>query len=64
MPDETVAEKEHYQLLANAEAVLRATAGGLDANVLAKRIFDAADAFVSGAPQHDDMTLVVVRALR
>jgi len=25
------------------------------------RIFESADAFVAGAPQHDDMTLVIVR---
>jgi serine phosphatase RsbU (regulator of sigma subunit) len=27
------------------------------------RILAAADAFAAGAPQHDDMTLVVVRVL-
>jgi phosphoserine phosphatase RsbU/P len=31
------------------------------ARALIERLMSAADAFVSGAPQHDDMTLVVVR---
>ena len=31
------------------------------ARTLIGRLMDAADSFVSGAPQHDDMTLVVVR---
>ena len=30
---------------------------------LIERIMESADAFVAGAPQHDDMTVVVVRAL-
>jgi serine phosphatase RsbU (regulator of sigma subunit) len=28
---------------------------------LMQRLFRAADAFAAGAPQHDDMTLVVLR---
>jgi serine phosphatase RsbU (regulator of sigma subunit) len=28
-----------------------------------QRVFQAADAFVAGAKQHDDMTLVILRAL-
>jgi serine phosphatase RsbU (regulator of sigma subunit) len=31
--------------------------------VLIERVLEAADAFVAGAPQYDDMTLVVVRAV-
>jgi sigma-B regulation protein RsbU (phosphoserine phosphatase) len=31
---------------------------------LIERLMTAADAFVSGAPQHDDMTLVVVRVIQ
>ncbi|HKQ60367.1 MAG TPA: SpoIIE family protein phosphatase [Candidatus Polarisedimenticolaceae bacterium] len=34
---------------------------GLDARVTIDRILAAADAFTAGAPQHDDMTLVVLR---
>jgi sigma-B regulation protein RsbU (phosphoserine phosphatase) len=34
---------------------------GLAARAAIVRIMDAADAFVAGAPQHDDMTLIVVR---
>ncbi len=34
---------------------------GLDAGEILKRIFAAADGFVAGAAQHDDMTLVVLR---
>jgi phosphoserine phosphatase RsbU/P len=34
------------------------------ARTLIDRIMIAADGFVAGAPQHDDMTLVVVRALK
>ena len=32
------------------------------ARALIDRLMTSADAFVAGAPQHDDMTLVVVRA--
>jgi sigma-B regulation protein RsbU (phosphoserine phosphatase) len=32
-----------------------------NANALIERLFEAADAFASGAVQHDDMTVVVVR---
>jgi serine phosphatase RsbU (regulator of sigma subunit)/dihydrofolate reductase len=34
---------------------------GLNATELLQRLFRAADAFAAGAPQHDDMTLVVLR---
>ncbi|MGC1294140.1 MAG: SpoIIE family protein phosphatase [Alloacidobacterium sp.] len=34
---------------------------GLNAAELLQHLFRAADAFVAGAPQHDDMTLVVLR---
>ena len=34
---------------------------GLDAQQIMQRVFAAADAFVAGAKQHDDMTLVVLR---
>jgi sigma-B regulation protein RsbU (phosphoserine phosphatase) len=34
---------------------------GLAAHASIGRIMEAADAFVAGAPQHDDMTLIVVR---
>ena len=34
---------------------------GLDANGLIDHVMVACDAFVAGAPQHDDMTLVVAR---
>ena len=34
---------------------------GLNAEELLQRLFRAADAFAAGAPQHDDMTLVVLR---
>jgi sigma-B regulation protein RsbU (phosphoserine phosphatase) len=34
---------------------------GLDARQILQRVFAAADAFVAGAKQHDDMTLVVLR---
>jgi serine phosphatase RsbU (regulator of sigma subunit) len=33
----------------------------LNAEALLKRLFHAADAFAASAPQHDDMTLVVLR---
>jgi sigma-B regulation protein RsbU (phosphoserine phosphatase) len=33
----------------------------MPAAALAKRLFDAADDFAAGAPQHDDMTLLVVK---
>jgi sigma-B regulation protein RsbU (phosphoserine phosphatase) len=42
-------------------ASLRGSARRTAADVLAS-VMAAADAFASGAPQHDDMTLVVVRA--
>jgi len=35
----------------------------LNAAELLQRLFRAADTFAAGAPQHDDMTLVVVRIL-
>jgi sigma-B regulation protein RsbU (phosphoserine phosphatase) len=34
---------------------------GLNANQTMKRILAAADAFVAGAKQHDDMTIIVAR---
>jgi serine phosphatase RsbU (regulator of sigma subunit) len=34
---------------------------GLNAAELLQHLFRAADAFAAGAPQHDDMTLVVLR---
>jgi serine phosphatase RsbU (regulator of sigma subunit) len=33
----------------------------LNAAELMQQLFRAADAFAAGAPQHDDMTLLVVR---
>ncbi len=39
------------------------TIPGATARQMIPRIMDAADAFASGAPQHDDMTLIVVRFL-
>ena len=36
---------------------------GLDAKQVLERVFQDADIFVAGAKQHDDMTLVVLRAL-
>jgi sigma-B regulation protein RsbU (phosphoserine phosphatase) len=36
---------------------------GLPAQEIMRRVFTAADAFVSGAKQHDDMTLVVLRVV-
>jgi sigma-B regulation protein RsbU (phosphoserine phosphatase) len=45
------------------EEVLRAAGGGLGATHLIERILERADGFVAGAPQYDDMTLVVVRVL-
>jgi phosphoserine phosphatase RsbU/P len=36
---------------------------GLTARELIPQIIDAADAFANGHPQHDDMTLIVVRFL-
>jgi phosphoserine phosphatase RsbU/P len=35
----------------------------LSARDLIDHVMRSADAFVSGAPQHDDMTLVVLRAI-
>ena len=35
----------------------------LPAHEILERVFTAADAFVAGAKQHDDMTLVVLRAV-
>jgi phosphoserine phosphatase RsbU/P len=36
---------------------------GLNAQQIMNRVFTAADAFVAGAKQHDDMTLVILRVL-
>jgi sigma-B regulation protein RsbU (phosphoserine phosphatase) len=36
---------------------------GLRAKQIMERVFVAADAFVGGAKQHDDMTLVVLRVV-
>lgn len=36
---------------------------GLKAEAIIARVLKAADAFAAGAPQFDDMTLVVARAL-
>ena len=36
--------------------------GNLNARTLIDRLMGAADTFVSGAPQHDDMTLLIIRA--
>jgi len=49
---------------AQAHADLNATdlnAPGLNATALLQHLFRAADTFAAGAPQHDDMTLVVLR---
>jgi sigma-B regulation protein RsbU (phosphoserine phosphatase) len=35
----------------------------MPAAALAKSLFDAADEFANGAPQHDDMTLLVLKML-
>jgi phosphoserine phosphatase RsbU/P len=40
---------------------LAKTCHGLPAREVMKRILAAAQAFAGGAPQHDDMTLVVLR---
>jgi sigma-B regulation protein RsbU (phosphoserine phosphatase) len=40
-----------------------AACNGLPAREVIVRIMRAADAFASGAPQSDDMTLVILRAL-
>jgi len=40
-----------------------ATCNGLPARDSITRIMQAADAFAAGAPQSDDMTLVILRAL-
>jgi sigma-B regulation protein RsbU (phosphoserine phosphatase) len=45
------------------EEVLHTAGGGLGATHLIERILERADGFVAGAPQYDDMTLVVVRML-
>ena len=36
---------------------------GLAAQQIMNRVFTAADAFVAGAKQHDDMTLVILRVM-
>ncbi len=36
---------------------------GLSASATMQCVFKAADAFVAGAQQHDDMTLVVLRVV-
>jgi sigma-B regulation protein RsbU (phosphoserine phosphatase) len=41
-------------------ATVRATQG-CDACEIITRIMQAADQFAAGAPQHDDMTLIVLR---
>jgi len=43
-------------------STVRASGGALPAEIIA-RIMQAADDFAAGAPQHDDMTLVVARVL-
>ncbi len=45
------------------EAMIAAAQQSIDGTVeeLVKAIFDAADAFAGGAPQHDDMTVLVMR---
>ena len=46
------------------EAALIATAracSGLPPSEMISRVMQAADAFAAGAPQHDDMTLVIAR---
>ncbi len=48
---------------ARLEEVFRAAGGELGATHLIERILERADGFVAGAPQYDDMTLVVVRVL-
>jgi phosphoserine phosphatase RsbU/P len=42
---------------------LAASCPNMPAVGLAKRLFDAADDFAAGAPQHDDMTLLVLKML-
>ena len=37
---------------------------GLTAQDILERVFTAADQFVAGAKQHDDMTLVVMRVVQ
>jgi serine phosphatase RsbU (regulator of sigma subunit) len=44
------------RMIAEAQAY-----ANLNAVELMQRLFRAADAFAAGAPQHDDMTLVVLR---
>ena len=36
---------------------------GVTAHALIDRLMTSADTFAAGAPQHDDMTLLVVRAI-
>jgi serine phosphatase RsbU (regulator of sigma subunit)/dihydrofolate reductase len=43
------------------DQVIAAAQGGGSAQEILQRLFRAADAFTAGAPQHDDMTLVVLR---
>jgi len=43
-------------------ATLRSTCSA-PPQVILERITACTDAFVAGAPQHDDMTLIVLRAL-
>jgi serine phosphatase RsbU (regulator of sigma subunit) len=45
-------------MIAEAQA-----SANLSAAELLQRLLLAADAFAAGAPQHDDMTLVVLRVL-
>ena len=47
------------------ESMMKTVEGcdGLPAKEIMQRVFTAADAFVAGAKQHDDMTLVVLRVV-
>jgi len=49
------------RMIAEAQAHADLNAAELNAADLLQRLFRAADAFAAGAPQHDDMTLVVLR---
>jgi len=49
------------RMIAEAQAHADLNTPGLNASDLLQHLFRAADAFAAGAPQHDDMTLVVIR---
>jgi sigma-B regulation protein RsbU (phosphoserine phosphatase) len=56
------AEDEEWSEEQLAEAVRRCPAA-MHAGAMIGKLMEAADRFAAGAPQHDDMTLVIVRVL-